>query len=108
MINRLINDYLKITGRPAATLTVREYLEFAKVGAGDATSLGGTLSASEALIAPIPTNLQDTESGRSIAPVEPKVVDNELTKTAGYSEEKKAEKGASSDSVLSILKSISG
>ena len=107
MINRLINDYLKITGRPAATLTVREYLEFAKVGAGDATSLGGTPGASETLIAPAPTRLQGTED-RSATPVEPKVVDNGLTKTAGYSEEKKAEKGASSDSVLSILKSISG
>ncbi len=108
MINRLINDYLKITGRPAATLTVREYLEFAKVGAGDATSLGGTPGASEALIAPIPTHLQGTENRDSTAPVEPKVVDKGLTKAAVHSEEKKVEKGASSDSMLSILKSISG
>lgn len=107
MINRLINDYLKITGRPAATLTVREYLEFAKVGTGDATSLGGTPSASEALIAPIPTKPQDTENRSSAVLVEPKV-EPKVAKTAGYNEEKKAEKGASSNSVLSILKSISG
>lgn len=108
MVNRLINDYLKITGRPAATLTVREYLEFAKVGTGDATSLGGTPIAFETLEAPTSTKLQDTENRNSTAPVEPRVVDNKLTKTAGYSEEKKAEKGTSNSSMLSLLKSISG
>lgn len=28
MINNIIDDYLNITGRPAATLTVSEYLQF--------------------------------------------------------------------------------
>lgn len=31
MVNNAIKEYLEITGRPAATLTVREYAEFVKL-----------------------------------------------------------------------------
>ncbi len=41
MVNNAIKEYLEITGRPAATLTVREYAEFVKLFGEDKTKERG-------------------------------------------------------------------
>ncbi len=96
-----INEYLSITGRPAATLTVEEYLKFTSF-----TNNDGTAVTSHDNIDTNTTNVsfaQDHKSGQQA-----KAIANIPEKSKPLNEEKKEKQTVATADPLRLLRSVNG
>ena len=98
-VNSLINEYLAITGRPAATLSVSEFMAFKEYASKEALSTTREVSLS------VPNVV--SESKKEIA--EPKkVVSQEDTKKIVKLEANNQPRKKKKNNILSMLKSVPG